>query len=162
MATPWLMLDVPSVAGWQPIEAQDHGPDRGYAYGYRHPTGITVSIFVYNRGLGYIRRDQGVLQSELQESISGVHQARQLGRYQSAREVERGFVSLGNVPNAPLAALGRLMVAQNSPERPSSIYITTHRGFFYKLRVSYNSDPLPQSEQLIQSLLAVLAATIHE
>jgi len=131
-------------------------------FGYRHSTGITVSIFVYNRGLGHIRREGSVLQAELQESIAGVFRAQQAGQYQSVRELDRGMVTLGNAPNGPLAARARLMVAQNAPERLSTTYITTHRGFFYKIRISYRADPVPQSEQIIQSLLTTLAATLHE
>jgi hypothetical protein len=162
MATQWLMLNVPDVPGWQRGESQDHGPDQGFVFGYDHPAGIVATVFVYNRGLGVIQRQLPVLESEVQEAVNGVLQMVQLGRYQSARELDRGTITLSNVPGSPLAVRARLMIAQDSPERLSSIYITTHRGFFFKIRISLHREPSPEIDQIVSAFLATLASSIQE
>jgi hypothetical protein len=162
MATSWLTLTVPDVPGWTRGSSQDHGPERGYIFGYDHPLGITATIFVYNRGLGVIQRQLPLLQAELQEALNGVNQAVQVGHYQSARELDRGLATLGTAPVSPLTVRARLMIAQNSPERISSIYITTHRGYFFKIRLSFNQESSPQSDQIIDAFLATLATVIRE
>lgn len=162
MVTPWLALTVPRVPGWQPMTPEDHGPSNGYIFGYDHPSGITVTIFVYNRGLGLIQRQLPALQSELGEAVSGVYQAQRAGRYQSARELDRGAGTLSPEPGSPLTAWARLMIAQDGPERMSTIYVTTHRGYFFKVRVSLRRDATPETEGLVGGLLSALSAVVRE
>lgn len=160
---PWVELTLPAVPGWEIALPQDHGPGQGFIVDYMHRgTGVSVSIFVYNRGLGTIARDTAALTAEVREATNGVRQAVEVGRYQAMREVQTAITRLGSAPTAPVAAMQTLVITAEGAERPSSIYVTTHRGFFFKIRSTYTNGASPAADLALGELLARLGEHVRE
>lgn len=159
----WVALQLPQVPGWTLSPPEDTGPATGYIaeYNSSQPP-IALTVYVYNNNEGVIRRDPAVLQQEVRESVNGVYSAVQAGRYQAVRELDGGVVRLGRAPNAPLTFVQRLVITAEGTERPSAIYITTHRGFYFKIRVTAFTGAHAEMEAAIAGLLDQLAAVVVE
>jgi hypothetical protein len=159
----WVALQLPQVPGWTLSPPEDTGPATGYVaeYNSSQPP-IALTVYVYNNNEGVIRRDPAVLQQEVRESVNAVYSAVQAGRYQAVRELDGSVVRLGRSPTAPMAFMQRLVITAEGTERPSAIYITTHRGFYFKIRVTAFTGTHAEMDAAIAGLLDQLAAAIVE
>jgi len=160
---PWVELALPQVAGWQRGEAQDEGPERGFIVEYDFGGRIAATVYVYRAGVPAIRRDPALLMAQVQGALSGMRQAQQAGRYDAVRELGPASMSaIGSAPNAHPAAYQRVMITREGTELPSETYVTTHRGFFFKLRISLFAEPSATTDRALSALLNQLAQSIHE
>lgn len=159
----WVELTLPQVAGWQRAPGEDHGPEQGFIVEYNIHGQIAATVYVYRGGVANIQRQPAVLGAQVQTALAGMQQAQQMGRYDAVREL--GPVSsttIGSTPDAPVAAHQRVMITREGTERLSETYVTTHRGFFFKLRISLFVDQSAATDASLRALLDQLGAAIHE
>ncbi|MGE3636517.1 MAG: hypothetical protein AB7P00_41820 [Sandaracinaceae bacterium] len=158
---PWVDLHLPRLADWQIDPPEDEGPGNGYFVDYMHPpTGTSVSVFVYNRGLPSITRNAASVLSEAQEAVSGVRRAVEVGRYQAMRELDTTILPLG--PAQAVTARTRMMITDGGEERASAVYVTTHRGYFLKIRVTFLRGETPEAQRAFEGLLNAIGGVISE
>ncbi len=158
----WVDLRLPLITGWELRPPEDQGPVQGYHANYQHDgAGVGAHVYVYNAGRTGIRRDEALLREELARATAEVHQSHQQGAYEAVRELDTSMTRLGSSASAPVAALQRFGLTNGGVERQNSIYVSTHRAFFVKIRTTIQTGPSPAADQAIAALLEQLGAVLR-
>lgn len=160
-SAPWTDYFFPRVAGWQSDPPVDHGPAQGLIQSFRQPrTEVTADVYVYNNGQAGVRREPAQLLQQLQEVSRGLQMAVQRGIYTSFREVSPPEPwRLGTADGYRSVCA----ITRDGQERRSESYVTTHRAYFVKVRVTYQRRADPAATLSVAALLgAVGSATAAE
>jgi hypothetical protein len=157
----WTDYVLPRVAGWQSDAPEDHGPAQGLVQVYRQAQSqVVADVFVYNNAQAGVRRDPALLQQQLQEVSRGLELAVQRGVYTSFREVSPAEPwRLGTADGYRSTCA----VTRDGAELRSESYVTTHRSFFVKVRVTYQRRADAAATLAVATLVnAVGSATVAE
>ncbi len=132
---PWTDFRAPLVPGWVAIPRGDSGPALGLQVAYHAPdVGVVASFYIYDHDEKDVRRDDAILLRELARVATGLATAISAGIWDATREV-----------SAPMdAAFGgarwfrqRFAVTKEGRESFSEAWVTTHKGFYVKVRATY-------------------------
>jgi hypothetical protein len=150
------------VEGWHREPGEDNGPDQGFITEYYAAANqMTASVFVYRGGVPNISRDAAVLRGEVERTFTGMQRAVEAGAYQDVRAA--GDVELTTFgENGPPAAHQRVVIETTEGTRLSETLVTTHRGFFFKVRVTINVEPTPELTHQLNALYVALGRAVVE
>jgi hypothetical protein len=154
---------MPTVDGWERLPAEDGGPEEGYIATYRLSDQAIVSVFIYRRGVPNITRDEAMLRREVEAALTGMERAVVVGRYESV--VATSPVQMRRLDprgGPPLAAYQHVTIRVRGAHQVSETYVTTHRGFFFKVRVTIHVEPTPRIGAAVDRLLVALARIATE
>ena len=122
-------------------EAAD--PGLGYSLTYRNPTGVTVSLYIYDDNKPNIADGHQSVQVRelLEKTTTEIRLAERLGAYRSVEQLGDSEVAIG-APQQGLKALARkFRYVVGGHEAMSHVYVTGYRKDFVKIRASYKYDP---------------------
>lgn len=142
-AAPWTNYVLPDAPGWARETPEDRGPADGVSVRYRSLRGTAYAdLFVY-RGPEGLSREREALDREVERACDGVRQAVSVGAYERAAF----YWSTRHMPfGGAEYSWVRFTVTQRGVTRASEVYVTTHRAFFVKLRVTYNDENPPSDD----------------
>jgi hypothetical protein len=160
---PWVEIAWPDADGWQKAAPEDHGPEQGVLVEYSLGQEVVATVYIYRGGVADIRREQAILSSEVTRALDGMRRAIEAGRYQAVRAVAPvAMARLGSSATAPPAATQQVMLTENGAEHASETWVTTHRGFFFKVRVSFFTPRNEALDASVRTLLDRLGQATHE
>jgi hypothetical protein len=142
-------LDVkwPKVEGWELIDPRplpkESGPGAySVAYGSRAPH-ITVTVYVYNRGLARIPDDltDPAVRREFDGSREAIREAQRRGMYQEATEEESKPATLGLSDAGANALYTRFRLKIQDRQTVSELYVLPHKNHFVKVRITRMAEP---------------------
>lgn len=130
--------------------------DHGFTVAYDHPSGVSVTLYQFTRGLRVIPDDlrSGPTQDEMKRAKSGIEQAVQLGYWQDAKETDNGIVPLGDSKKQALWSRYALTVDGNTVT--SNTYIWSHANTLFKLRCTGSSLNSEAETKVLSELLTAL------
>jgi hypothetical protein len=134
------VIELPELENWTHSELRALPPkDHGFSVAYDHPSGVTVTLYQFTRGLGQIPDDlrSEPVKNEMKGAKSGIHQAVQMGLWQSAKEEDSGVVRLGDSPKQALWS--RHVVVIDGDEATSDTYVWAHNNALFKTRCTFET-----------------------
>ena len=146
-------------AGWTKSEPLPLAPeDHGFTIAYDHESGLAVTLYQFTRGHQSIPNDldSPIVKDELEKAKRGIEQARDLGYYQAAKEVDSKTVKLGDSEQKALWSLFQLTV--DGKTIGSDIYVWSKNNTLFKLRCTSRGDESESNQEILKPLLTVLGS----
>lgn len=160
-AAPDRTVNWPMVDGFERKGPQRFDDPRlGYSLSYLSATGLTVTVYLYDRGLPAIADgDSESARDELANAIADIGEAKRRGLWKSVGGGEPKRASLGARPGAPMAWTASFRLGRDDGgEALSDLSVTGRRGEFVKIRCTY----LPEDRAACERERAVLMDALGE
>jgi len=157
------VVAIPAVPGWHNgIPRALPADSDGFTIAYDHPSGITVTLYQYTRGMQTVPADPAAdeVQVELERAKSGIQTAVELGQWSSAKEIESGKVALGN--SEQRALWSRFALVADGNDATSDTYVWTCNNAFFKVRCTRLTESLSKSQDAVDLLLTEFGKACQE
>ncbi|NQU20860.1 MAG: hypothetical protein HQ567_06220 [Candidatus Nealsonbacteria bacterium] len=154
---PESVIKLPSLENWIRSERRPLPPDdHGFTVAYDHPTGVSVTLYQFTRGLTEIPDDLTAdeAQTEMRLAKFGIEQAVQLGHWQTAEETDNRIATLGDSSRRALWSRHKLTVGGNA--MTSDTHVWVHANTFFKLRCTGQSVSSETETSILSPLLTAL------
>ena len=149
-------FNFPDVKGWKRGEIRPY-PEKaaGYSVAYNSDDGITVTVYVYDRGLKEIPNDltSAVVKEQFKGAKDAIYEAMKLKYYESVKELKSDEGTLGKKDRAPKTLTASFELGTKQGLVLSDIHVTVYENHFIKLRCTRPKDSAEKTQKSLDTLL---------
>ena len=128
------VIEIPRIQGWTTANFQVLPEEEfGFFIGFRHESGLTLTLYQYSLGHKEIPNTLGKLtNTEMKRAVSGIQQAVQAGAWKAARQIDSGESNLGD--SSKTALWSRHILELEDFELASDTYVWAYNDRIFKVR----------------------------
>ena len=150
------VLVPPEIAGWDSSGIRELPGNEGFSVAYDHPTGVTLTLFQFDRGLESIpdSLESPEVANEMREARSQIQTMTEMGMWEMSEEMESGTTTLGESDRQVVYA--KYKIRSSRRRAHSYIYLWSQNNQFLKIRMTCSPYQTQEEKQAISELLTAL------